>query len=60
MPVNGLEVLTVRRQHGRKEEALVAQVLHERVGDRDRVGTRVDAPSETVGIEFGLLKVLTV
>ncbi len=53
MPVNGLEVLTVRRQHCRKEEALVAQVLHDRVGDRDSIGTRVDATSETVDVYFG-------
>ncbi len=53
IPVNGLEVLIVRRQHGRTEEALVAQVLHDPVGDRDSVGTRVDATSETVDMEFG-------
>ncbi len=52
MPVNGLEVITVRQQYGRKEEALAAQVLHDRVGDRDSVGTRVDATSETVAMEF--------
>ncbi len=53
MPVNGLEVLTVCRQHGRKEESLVAQALHDRVGYCDSVGTRVDATIETVAMEFG-------
>ncbi len=53
VPVNSLEVLTVRRQHGRKEEALVAQVLHDRVGDRNSVSTRVDATRETIAMEFG-------
>ncbi len=54
VPVNRLEVLTVRRQHGRNEEALVSQVLHDRVGDRNSVSTRVDATRETVAITAGL------
>ncbi len=43
MPVNSLEVLTILWKHGRKEEALVAQVLHDPVRDRNNVSTRVDA-----------------
>ncbi len=52
VPVNSLAVITVRRQHGLKEEALVAQVLHDRVGDRNSVSTRVDATREKVDMEF--------
>ncbi len=46
VPVNSLEVLTVRRQHGRKEEALVPEVLHDRVEHRYSVSTRVDATTK--------------
>ncbi len=50
--VNGTEVLHVRRQHSRKEDSLVAQVLHDHVGDRDSFSTGVEF-GKMVAVEFG-------
>ncbi len=47
-----LESRAARGQRGRKQESLVAQVLHDRVGDRESVSTGVAAKSEAAALEF--------
>ncbi len=52
MPVDVLGVRPFRGQHGRKKETLAAQVLDDRVGDFDRVSTRVEETREEMAMKF--------